>query len=154
MFSGLFLWIISWDLHDSHALLGLLPAWGSQCAASVQPWGWKAAAGGAFRTRLLWASVQLVRLTASNICIRPNVFSCVSPCQPAECQGSPCSSKRGSRLALGQIRKGKYKTFVKVSENLNSGPFMQGSQMLYGIVPKSKEKIKETHNHHNSCQNV
>ena len=37
MFSGLFLWIISWDLHDSHALLGLLPAWGSQCAASVQP---------------------------------------------------------------------------------------------------------------------
>lgn len=109
-----------------HALLGLLPSWGSQCTTmGLKSSSW----------RSIWEPDFCGGITSGEAhCIeylhQAKLYSCVSPCQPAECQGSPRSSKRGSRLALGQIRKGKYETFVKFSEKLNSGPFMQGSQML------------------------
>lgn len=52
------------------------------------------------------------------------------------------------------MKKEKYETVVKVSEKLRSGPLIQGSPMLYRVLPKSKEEIKETHYQYNSCQNV
>lgn len=61
--------------------------------------------------------------------------------------------QKGKQVISGPDEEGKNETVVKVSEKLRSGPLIQGFPMLYRVLPKSKEEIKETHYQHNSCQN-
>lgn len=69
-------------------------------------------------------------------------------------QRSPMFQQKGKQVISGPDERGKNETVVKVTEKLRSGPLIQGSPMLYRILSKSKEKTKETHYQHNSCQNV
>lgn len=122
--------------------------------ARAQQWDWKAAAEGAFGTRLLWANVPLAGLNASdNIPIGPDCIHLHHPVSLQNIKVTHVPAKGEAGYISGPDEEGENKTVVKVSEKLRSGPLIQGFPMLYRVLPKSKEEIKETHYQHNSWQN-
>lgn len=152
MIAGHFLWIIwssPWQPFSAGPAARLGQP-GHSCGTGRQQLGEHSGPGFSELMYLSWGWLHLTTSPSGQPVFTVSLtLSAYSKPRSLVCQ------QKGKQVISGPDEEGKNnETVVKVSENLRSGPLIQGSPMLYRILPKSKEGIKETHYQHNSCQNV